>query len=89
MAIDGALRWFRSGSVAHGTVNKPVTDADCGLVLDRRNERYATLGPDGALAARYRIQSVPTFAVFRGGKPVQQQPGAVRSETLLKMLSAA
>jgi Second Messenger Oligonucleotide or Dinucleotide Synthetase domain len=47
MEIDGALRWFRSGSVAHGTVNKPVTDADSGLVLDRRNERYAKLGPDG------------------------------------------
>jgi hypothetical protein len=47
MKIDGALRWFRSGSVAHGTVNKPVTDADSGLVLDRRNERYAKLGPDG------------------------------------------
>jgi hypothetical protein len=47
MGIDGALRWFRSGSVAHGTVNKPVTDADSGLVLDRRNERYAKLGPDG------------------------------------------
>jgi hypothetical protein len=47
MELDGALRWFRSGSVAHGTVNKPVTDADSGLVLDRRNERYAKLGPDG------------------------------------------
>ncbi len=39
MKIDGALRWLRSDSVAHGTVNKAVTDADCGLVMDRRNER--------------------------------------------------
>jgi hypothetical protein len=45
MGIDGALRWFRSGSVAHGTVNKPVTDADGGIVLDRRT--YPDLGPDG------------------------------------------
>ena len=45
MKIDGALRWFRSGSVAHGTTNKPVTDADAGLVLDRRS--YPKLGPDG------------------------------------------
>jgi hypothetical protein len=45
MEIDGALRWFRSGSVAHGTVNAPVTDADAGIVLDRRS--YPSLGPDG------------------------------------------
>jgi len=47
MGIEGALRRFRSGSVAHGTVNKPVSDADAGLVLDRRNKRYEKLGPDG------------------------------------------
>jgi hypothetical protein len=45
MEIDGALRSFRSGSVAHGTVNAPVTDADAGIVLDRRS--YPSLGPDG------------------------------------------
>jgi hypothetical protein len=47
MEIEGSLRSFRSGSVAHATVNKPVTDADGGVVLDRRNEKYADLGPDG------------------------------------------
>jgi hypothetical protein len=47
MKLEGALRWFRSGSVGHGMVNKPVSDADSGIVLDRRNERYARLGPDG------------------------------------------
>jgi hypothetical protein len=45
MGIEGSLRWFRSGSVAHGFVNAPVSDADCGLVLDRRS--YPSLGPDG------------------------------------------
>lgn len=45
MSIDGSLRWFRSGSVAHGMVNKPVSDADSGLMLDRRS--YPALGPDG------------------------------------------
>lgn len=47
MEIEGSARWFRSGSVAHGTVNKPVSDADGGVVLDRRNARYEKLGPDG------------------------------------------
>jgi hypothetical protein len=45
MELEGALRWFRSGSVAYAMVNKPVSDADSGLVLDRRS--YPKLGPDG------------------------------------------
>jgi hypothetical protein len=45
MQIEGALRWFRSGSVAHGTTNAPISDADAGIVLDRRS--YPSLGPDG------------------------------------------
>jgi hypothetical protein len=43
--FDGALKTFDSGSVAHGTVNKPISDGDCGVVLDRRH--YPALGPDG------------------------------------------
>ncbi len=39
------LRAFGSGSVAHGTQNRPLDDADLGLVLDRRS--YPELGPDG------------------------------------------
>jgi hypothetical protein len=42
--FEGALRTFKSGSVAHGDVNNPVTDADGGTVLDRRV--HPTLGPD-------------------------------------------
>jgi hypothetical protein len=41
----GASKTFDSGSVAHGTTNKPISDADCGVVLDRRT--YPELGPDG------------------------------------------
>lgn len=43
---DGALRSFSSGSLAHGTVNEPVKDADSGMVLDRR--AWPELGPEGA-----------------------------------------
>lgn len=45
-SFDGALRTFKSGSVAHGNVNNPVDDADGGVVLDRRV--HVTLGPDSA-----------------------------------------
>lgn len=42
--FSGALRTYRSGSIAAGLENKPVDDADGGVVLDRR--AYPTLGPD-------------------------------------------
>ena len=41
---DGALRTYKSGSIAHRTANQN-TDADCGVVLDRRS--FPELGPDG------------------------------------------
>lgn len=40
----GTLRTYTAGSIAHRTANDD-TDADCGVVLDRRS--YHELGPDG------------------------------------------
>ena len=51
-----ALKTFDSGSVAHGTVNKPVSGADRGVVLDRRT--YPELGPDGIQPGRIEPQNV-------------------------------
>lgn len=39
------LRTFGSGSLAHGTQNDPLNDADAGVVLNRRV--YEDLGPNG------------------------------------------
>jgi len=43
--FPGALRTYRSGSLAAHLMNGPVTDGDGGLVLDRRC--YPNLGPEG------------------------------------------
>lgn len=43
--FHGVRGTFDSGSLAHGTANDPVFDADCGVILDRRS--YPALGPDG------------------------------------------
>ena len=43
-SFDGVLRKFNSGSVAHGTVNNLVDDADGGVVLNRKVHTH--LGPD-------------------------------------------
>jgi thioredoxin 2 len=41
------------------------------------------------LAARYRVQGIPNFVVFRGGRLVRQQAGAMRAPDLTGMLDAA
>lgn len=79
MGLDGALRWFRSGSVAHGTVNKPVTDADSGLVLDRRFERFQKLGPDGDEEGPDDI--CDEVADLVGGKVREDYPEATVKQT--------
>ena len=43
-SFEGVLRTFNSGSVAHGTANNPVNDADGGVVLNRVS--YPDFGPD-------------------------------------------
>lgn len=37
--------WF-SGSIAHGTHNSPLGDADCGVMVDRRSPEFRAYGPD-------------------------------------------
>lgn len=37
--------WY-SGSIAHGTHNSPLGDADCGVMVDRRSVEFRAYGPD-------------------------------------------
>jgi thioredoxin 2 len=41
------------------------------------------------LAARYKVQGIPNFAVFANGKLVQQQAGLVGHEQMIAWLNAA
>jgi len=53
--------------------------------------RFAKLNTDEAqaIAARYGIRSIPTLIVFRGGREVARQPGALHAEPLVRWLSEA
>ncbi|MFN8160890.1 MAG: hypothetical protein U0R52_07595 [Solirubrobacterales bacterium] len=71
--FEGALKTFDSGSVAHGTVNKPVSDADCGVVLDRRH--HPELGPDGdGVAPDTIVREVAEFVI---GGVREEYPAAI------------
>lgn len=47
MEHDAARARYVSGSVAHGTHNRPLEDTDCGIKVDRRYEAFRQFGPDG------------------------------------------
>jgi thioredoxin 2 len=53
--------------------------------------RFAKLNSDeeGALASRFGIRGVPTLIVFRGGREIARQSGAMDSRTLTRWLTAA
>lgn len=37
-----------------------------------------------AIAAQYRIQSIPTLALFRGGQEIARQPGAMGTSDIVR-----
>jgi len=41
------------------------------------------------LAAKYNIRSIPTLAVFAGGREIARQPGAMSAPDLTRWVSAA
>ncbi len=41
------------------------------------------------LAARYRVQGIPNFALFSGGRLIRQQAGAMRAADLTRFLEGA
>ena len=51
--------------------------------------RFAKLNTDEAqqVAGRYGIRSIPTLIVFKGGREVARQPGAMASAQLMRWVS--
>lgn len=46
MGHSAARATWYSGSIAHGTHNSPLGDADCGVMVDRRSLEFRAYGPD-------------------------------------------
>jgi thioredoxin 2 len=41
-----------------------------------------------AIAAQYRIQSIPTLAVFRAGRELARQPGAMGMQDIIRWVES-
>ena len=54
------------------------------------NFRLAKLNTDQqqATAARFRIQSIPTLALFRNGREIARQPGAMGAADIVRWVQA-
>lgn len=54
-------KWY-SGSIAHGTHNSPLGDADCGVMVDRRSPEFRAFGPDAVGDGLGPEQFIQSFA---------------------------
>jgi hypothetical protein len=66
MQHEAARRTYFSGSIAHGTHNAPLGDADCGVVADRRVPDFRLYGPDAGSVGEGPEQFFQAFAAFIG-----------------------
>jgi len=52
--------------------------------------RFAKLNTENeqGIAAQFRIQSIPTLALFRNGREVARQPGAMGAPDIVRWITA-
>ncbi len=64
----------------------PVVDALAGELAGQAKIVKLNVDESPQTAGRYNVMSIPTFIVFRDGKPVQQKVGGMSKEELAGLL---
>lgn len=67
----------------------PVVDELSGEYGERVRFVKVNVDKANAIASKYNVFSIPTMAVFRGGKIVTQQVGAASKDSLKSTIDAA
>ncbi|MBV9464269.1 MAG: thioredoxin [Verrucomicrobiae bacterium] len=64
----------------------PVLDEIAAKYEGRVDVVKVNVDEEGGLAARYSVQSIPTFILFKGGEPVDRVVGALSGPALAQRL---
>ena len=66
----------------------PAYDAAAKILEPRVRLAKVNTEEEQALAARFKIVSIPTLVVFRGGREVARQPGALGPQDIVRWVRA-
>ena len=67
----------------------PAYEQAAGLLAPQVRVAKLNTEDEQGLAAKYNIRSIPTLAVFAGGREMARQPGAMSAPDLARWVSAA
>jgi thioredoxin 1 len=79
--VDFWAEWCGPCRMMHPVFEKLASEYGSKMIFARLN-----VDENGEIAAKYRVMSIPTFMVFKGGQPVDMVVGAVGEDGLRKII---